>query len=105
MTDSESYTKDGKRCYAKDNAEKHGGDDPCGAVGGARRGVGDAHGVDECVRDEEQELHAFLMLVRLNSSRNWMFWRVSGESWRGCEASVEVAIAGLPPGEWGHTLK
>jgi hypothetical protein len=50
--------------------------------------VGDAHGVNECVRDEEEELHVFWMSVRLNSSRNWMFWRASGESWWGYEASL-----------------
>lgn len=40
---------------------EHGGehdhDEPCGAIGGLRRGLRDSHGVDESVCYEEEELH------------------------------------------------
>ena len=32
-------------------------DEPCGALCSFRRGLGDPHGVDEGVRDEQQKLH------------------------------------------------
>ena len=37
-------------------------DEPGGAVGGLRRRLGDAHGVDKGVRDELDELHVFPMV-------------------------------------------
>jgi hypothetical protein len=35
-----------------------------------RRGLGNSHGVDEGVRDEQDELHNSSMLERSNGSRN-----------------------------------
>ena len=40
---------------------EHDDDEPGGAVGGLRRGLGDPHGVDKGVRDETNELHGFLI--------------------------------------------
>jgi hypothetical protein len=40
-----------------DNAGEHDDDEPGCAVFGLRRGLGDTHGVDEGVRDEQEELH------------------------------------------------
>jgi hypothetical protein len=58
----------------RDNGCKHGGqhddDEPCGAIGGLRRGLGDSHGVDEGVRDELDELHIRSMVAGRDSSRN-----------------------------------
>ena len=39
------------------DACEHEGDDPGGANGSSGRRAGDSHGVDEDVRDEEEELH------------------------------------------------
>ena len=36
---------------------QHDYDEQCGAVSSLGRGLGDAHGVDEGVRDEVEELH------------------------------------------------
>ena len=36
---------------------KHNDDEPGGAVRGLRRRLGDAHGVDEGVRDKQEEFH------------------------------------------------
>ena len=44
----------------KDSCQ-HGDDEQGGAVGGLGRGLGDAHGVDEGVRDEVEELHSCSM--------------------------------------------
>jgi len=40
-----------------DNAGEHDDDEPGCAVFGLRRGLGNTHGVDEGVRDEQQKLH------------------------------------------------
>lgn len=40
-----------------DNSQEHDDDELSGSVSGFRRGLGDAHRVDEGVRDEEEELH------------------------------------------------
>jgi hypothetical protein len=51
---------DGQECNAGDQ-NYHGGeqreDEPCSALCGLRRGLSDAHGVDEGVRDEQEEVH------------------------------------------------
>ena len=39
------------------DGEEHCNDEPCGALCSFRRGLGDPHGVDEGVRDEQEELH------------------------------------------------
>ena len=49
-----------------DNGCKHSGEhddnEPGGAVGSLRRGLGDPHGVDKGVRDELDELHISSMV-------------------------------------------
>jgi len=86
VTDREMQTEDCNCGYAKENAKKHGGDEPGGAVGGARRGLGDAHGVDEGVREEKEKLHVLCELAHLYCNRE-KAWRLFDESWRGCVAS------------------
>ena len=58
----DGYDRDGG------DGDNHGGehddDEPCGAVGGLWRGLGDSHGVDKGVRDELDELH-------ISSMVNW----------------------------------
>ena len=86
VTDREMQTEDCNCGYAKENAKKHGGDEPGGAVGGARRGLGDAHGVDEGVREEKEKLH-FCASWRnsiVTERKPGVFF---DESWRGCVAS------------------
>jgi hypothetical protein len=41
---------------------EHDNDEPGGAICGLWRGLRDAHGVDEGVRNEEDELHVFSMM-------------------------------------------
>jgi hypothetical protein len=53
-----------------DNAGEHDDDEPGRAVFGLRRGLGNTHGVDEGVRDEQEELHLTVQRVRCDSSRN-----------------------------------
>ena len=48
---------------------QHDEDEPGGAGCGLGRGLGDAHGVDEGVRDEEEKLHGDLMEPKRNGSR------------------------------------
>ncbi len=40
-----------------DDGREHDDDEPGGAVRGLRRRLGDAHGVDEGVRDKQEEFH------------------------------------------------
>ncbi len=40
-----------------DYGEKHSDDEFSGSICGLGRGLGDTHGVDEGVRDDEEELH------------------------------------------------
>ncbi len=50
----------GQNRYRDDRGEdgrQHDEDEPGGAVSGLGGGLGDAHGIDEGVRDEEEELH------------------------------------------------
>ena len=54
---------DGQECDGRDGGNhgaEHDNDEPCGAICGLRRGLGDSHGVDESVRNEEDELHVSL---------------------------------------------
>ena len=46
--------------YAHQHASQHDCDEPGGAVCSLGRGLGDAHGVDESVREEEEKLHDLL---------------------------------------------
>jgi hypothetical protein len=48
-----------------DHRGKHDEDEPCGAVRGLRRGLRYAHGVDERVRNEMDELHVSSMFGSL----------------------------------------
>jgi len=41
---------------------EHDHDEPCGAIRSLGRGLGDPHGVDKGVRNEEDELHGFLTM-------------------------------------------
>jgi len=43
--------------YGDDDASEHDDDEPCGSFGSLRRRLSDAHGVDEGVREEEDEFH------------------------------------------------
>ena len=47
-------------CNDREHARQHEEDEPCRAISGSWRGLGDAHGFDEGVRDEEEELHVML---------------------------------------------
>ena len=47
---------------AGEDGDQHEEDDPGGAIGGFRRGLRDAHGVNEGIRDEKEELHMISML-------------------------------------------
>jgi len=47
----------GYGCYADQHASQHDCDEPGSAVCSLGRGLGDAHGVDECVREKEEKLH------------------------------------------------
>ncbi len=50
----------GDDCDGKDGDDdgaEHDEDEPGGSFCGLRGGLGDAHGVDEGVRDEEEKLH------------------------------------------------
>ena len=51
--------EDGDGCNADKDASQHKGDEPGSAVCGLGRGLGDAHGVDERVREEEEQLHGY----------------------------------------------
>ena len=55
--------------YGGEDRTEHEEDEPRGTVCGLRRGLGDAHGVDEGVRDEEEQFHVYLMGVGSNGSR------------------------------------
>ena len=62
----------GQNRYRDDRGEdgrQHDEDEPGSAVSGLGRGLGDAHGVDEGVRDEEKKLHSDLMGLKCNGSR------------------------------------
>ena len=51
---------DSHECDAGDgnhDGGEQGDDEPCGAIMALWRGLGDPHGVDEVVRDEQEELH------------------------------------------------
>ena len=52
-----------------DHSGQHDEDEPGSAVSGLGRGLRDAHGVDEGVRDEEEKLHGDLMEPKRNGSR------------------------------------
>jgi hypothetical protein len=58
--DMDGYDRDGG------DGDNHGReqdeDEPCGAVGGLWRGLGDPHGVDKGVRNELNEFHVFPMV-------------------------------------------
>lgn len=69
VTGNNVQAKDGYGYYANENGKKHDSDDPGSAVCGTGRRLGDAHGVDEGVGEEEEKLHACSMKIRLNSSR------------------------------------
>jgi hypothetical protein len=54
---------DGQKCNGYNHGEhgrQHDEDEPRSPICGLGRGLGDAHGVDESVRDEEEELHVNL---------------------------------------------
>jgi hypothetical protein len=56
---------DGHYCDGDDGCEyggEHDDDEPGGAVGGLRRGLGDPHGVDKGVCDELDKLHVSSMV-------------------------------------------
>jgi hypothetical protein len=64
---------DGHDCDGDDGCEygrEHDNDEPGGAVGRLRGGLGDPHGVDKGVRDEVNELHVSSMVSGRDSSRN-----------------------------------
>jgi hypothetical protein len=54
-----------------DNGAEHDDDEPCGAFFSLWRGLSDPHGVDKGVRDEQEELHVFLMRDCRDGSRSW----------------------------------
>jgi hypothetical protein len=56
----DGYDRDGDDGSKYDG--EHDDDEPCGAVCGLRRGLGDPHGVDKGVRDELDELHVSSMV-------------------------------------------
>ena len=99
---------DGQSCEGgdhSDNSTEHDDDEPGGAVGGLWGGLGDPHGVDKGVRDEQDELHVFfLMRGRPNSNRNHCWSGVSqmaeSEGWR-----VHLLHKGLLERWQAHTLK
>jgi hypothetical protein len=49
--------KEGDDGNENHNGGEQGDDEPRGAFCGLRRGLSDAHGVDEGVRDEQEEVH------------------------------------------------
>jgi hypothetical protein len=49
--------QDGDRDENGKDDGQQGDDEPGGAFRGLGRGLGDAHGVDEGVRDEEEKIH------------------------------------------------
>ena len=58
---------DGYDCDGEDGCKdggEHDDDEPGGAICGLWRRLGDPHGVDECIRDELDELHLCLMAGR-----------------------------------------
>jgi len=82
--------------YSGEDCSEHEEDEPRGTVCGLRRRLSDAHGVDEGVRDEEEQFHVYLMELGDNSSRNRLnrsgLWCISWNE-------------GLPERWWAHTLK
>ncbi len=48
---------DGDGGDESDYGEKHADDELSGAIRGLGRGLGDTHGVDKGIRDDEEELH------------------------------------------------
>jgi hypothetical protein len=57
----EMYGNDRDGDDGGEHCGEHDEDEPGGSVCGLRRGLGDAHGVDKCVRDELDELHVWSM--------------------------------------------
>ena len=53
----------------RNNCDQHRENEPGGPFCSLRRGLGDAHGVDKGVRDEEEKLHVFFDMSRGNGSR------------------------------------
>jgi hypothetical protein len=48
--------------YGGKDDGQHSDDEPGSSIGGLRRGLGDAHRVDERVRDDEEEFHGVSMM-------------------------------------------
>ena len=68
---------DGDGGDSSDHRGEHDEDEPGRTVCGLRRGLRNSHGVDEGVRDEQDELHGSSMLERSNSSRkHWALYVV-----------------------------
>lgn len=70
VTGREMQAEDCHQRNGDEDAGQHDGDEPGGAHGLFGRRLGDAHGVDESVRDEEEKPHILSMIVPLNGSRN-----------------------------------
>jgi len=87
---------DGGDC--REYGEEHDDDEFSGAVCGFRRGLGYPHGVDEGVRDEQEELHI---------NRMWSTsYRSKKRPWLSLERrEVHLIVKALPEWRRGHTLK
>jgi hypothetical protein len=85
-----------------DNRSEHDHDEPGRPVFGLRRGLGDAHGVDESVRDEQEELHGAVqrfdvMVAGIGSSRGLLLLNRQG-------VGMHLYNQGLPERWQAHTL-
>ncbi len=88
-------------CYSREYGEEHAQDEPCSACFVLGGGLGDAEGVDKCVRDKEKELHGVRkrceLMVAGDFGGVWMVNPGAGE--------CILLIWGLPPRCRAHTLK
>jgi hypothetical protein len=57
--------EDGDGSDSDDYCEEHDGDEPGGSVGCFWRGLGDAKGINEDIREIEERLHSFLIKLHL----------------------------------------
>ena len=98
---------DGHDCYGCDG-QKHSGehdnDKPRGTICRLWRGLGDPHGVDENVRDEENELHVSWMMDPGDSGRIYattvLSLLLNRTRW-----GVHLVVKPLPERWQAHTLR
>jgi hypothetical protein len=92
----------GNKCDGRDTGDhkcEQDDNEPRGAIGGLRRGLSNPHCFDEDVRYEMDEVHAFLMVVESNSSRDagWSAFVLTFASWgvRGTSIDYGLAASGV----------